>query len=337
MKICQVLYSQGSGGLERHTIELCNQLAQTNEVIFVGAEEYRSRLDSSVHFESVDVGYSRRNFLAIWRLYRILKKYNPQVVHAQANKAVAMVSRLIPFLSAATIATIHNVKRGRRAFEKYDRIIAVSSDIAQQFPGRQVEVIFNGIEPPENIDRNPSLLRTWLPVDYHGPCVLAVGRLVPAKGFDILLHAWQQVDACLLIAGDGEQRTLLESMISEYGLTDRVFLLGHRADVFELMASADLLVISSRREGFPYVMVEALHAGAIIISTRVPGATEILPEAALVPCEDADQLRKSVKVALADLDAYRTLYEPVWEMASNELTVKMMSKRTEDVYRQLVC
>ena len=336
MKICQVLYSQGGGGLERHTIELSNKLAQSNEVIFVGAEEYRSRLDKAVQFEPVNVNCSRRNLLAVWRLYRILKKHAPEVIHAQANKAVAMVSRLITFIDGATVATIHNVKRGRKSFKKFDRIIAVSGDIAAQFTDREVDVVFNGINPPQVIEKKPELLRSMLPEGYQGPCVLSVGRLVPAKGFDILLRAWRQIDACLFIAGDGEQYALLESMIGEYGLAQRVFLLGHRSDVFDLMASADLLVISSRREGFPYVMVEALHAGAIIISTRVPGATEILPEAALLPCEDESRLREGVETALDDLGTYRVMYEPVWEMARNELTVKMMSQRTEEVYRELL-
>jgi glycosyltransferase involved in cell wall biosynthesis len=336
MKICQVLYSQGSGGLERHAIDLCNGLAQTNEVVFVGAEEYRSRLDKSIYFEPVNVNCSRRNVLAVWRLYRILRNHAPEIIHAQANKAVAMVARLVPFLSSATVATIHNVKRGRQAFKKFDRIIAVSSELAQQFPDRKVDVIFNGIEPPQSIVKNSTLLRTMSPEGYNGPCILAVGRLVPAKGFDILLRAWRQIDSCLFIAGDGEQRGMLESMIIEYGLADRVFLLGHRSDVFDLMASADLLVISSRREGFPYVMVEALHAGTIVVSTRVPGASEILPDAVLLPCEDVGQLRERVKVISADLETFRDLYEPVWQLARSELTVEMMCKRTNEIYKQLV-
>ncbi|NCA23702.1 MAG: glycosyltransferase, partial [Betaproteobacteria bacterium] len=114
-----------------------------------------------------------------------------------------------------------------------------------------------------------------------GHRVLAVGRLVPAKSFDVLLDAWQSIEAPLVIAGSGPLAEVLQARLMSLGLHNRVRLLGHRDDVAQLMRSAELLVISSRNEGGPYVMTEALHARLPMVSTTVGATPEILPADAL--------------------------------------------------------
>lgn len=328
MKICQFVASAGTGGLERHVIELCNELSQRHEVTFIGAESFRPHLDARVRFETFPASGSRYSPRKLWRLYRILRRTQAQIIHAQANKAAAMVRILRPLLGARTVATIHNRKRSTRAFSGYDWVIGVSGKVAMQVQNTRRSVIFNGVVPgvqpaPEKADGIPLT-------------VLAVGRLVPAKGFDLLLDAWRNVDAPLDIAGDGPERHHLERLIGEYGLRDRVRLLGFRSDVAALLTKADLVVISSRREGFPYVLVEALHAKAIVLSTPVPGAVDVLPPEAVLSADSAHGLSEQINRALADLPGLRACFEPVWKFAQQELTVAAMTEKTESVYANLL-
>ncbi len=326
MKICQFVASSGSGGLERHVVDLCNALSERHEVTLIAAESFRSQLHKHVAFAPFPARGWRRSPRHLWRLYRILRRAQPDVVHAQASKAAAMVRILKPLLGAQTVATIHNRKRSSRAFDGYDWVIGVSGDVARQISSTRTSVVFNGINPPLPA---PSLRATGQPT------ALAVGRLVPAKGFDILLDAWRHVDAPLAIAGNGPELQGLQARIEEYGLSERVTMLGFRDDIPDLLRSAHLVVITSRREGFPYVLIEALHAQAVVLSTPVPGALDVLPGEAILSDPSPHAIAARINEVLADLPGLQDRFKPVWEFARRELTVSAMAAKTEAVYSQL--
>ena len=135
------------------------------------------------------------------------------------------------------------------------------------------------------------------------PVVLAVGRLVPQKNFHLLLDAasgWRGgEEPLLLIAGDGPEQGALRARIKSEKL--RVKLLGHRNDVVELLAAADLVVIPSRWEARSLVAQEALRAGVPVVATAVGGVPELVGDAAvLVPSGDPAALAAAVSALLAD-------------------------------------
>lgn len=337
MRICQILCGTGYAGLERHTVELVNGLARRGHAVtLVAHAEFAQRLDAGVGHVPLDLTGWRLNPILLARLLRALRHQQPDIVHAQANKAAAMVSAVATLVAARRIATVHNIKQHTGMFRRFDGVIAVSRAAAAQLTHPHVRVIHNGIAPPLTAQIPPGHTAQALGRALPRPLVLAVGRLVPAKGFDILIRAWEDIDATLVIAGEGPDRTLLEYMISERGLQDRICLAGHRNDVPALLADADLFVIASRREGFPYAMVEALHARKVLVATRVPGADEILPETRLVNCEDALALAACIRATLADLPAARADYAPVWDYAAAELTVARMVEHTEAFYCEVL-
>ena len=308
MKICQVIASHGWGGLS-----------------------------SQVRLEPMDLSAWRYQPAALFKLYRALRKHRPQVVHAQANKAAAMVGALRLVLRAKSVATIHNFKRSTRMYRSFDRVIAVSHHTAKQLGHPRTEVIYNGIEPPVPMVRTGlAYLREALGRELAQPAVLAVGRLVAAKGFELLLRAWVDVPAFLVIVGDGPEHGRLEALVRELGLSDRVMLAGYREDIVALLTNADMMVISSFKEGFSYVLAEGLHVRQVAVATRVPVAMEILPEGFLVDYGDPQALAETINSALRDPDATRRAFEPVWEFAARELTLKRMVEKTEQVYQKLL-
>lgn len=336
MRICQVLCGRGTGGLERHFVDLCNHLAERHEVIAIAHPEFRDRLSPRVDVEALDLSGWRYHPLLLARLYGLLRTHRPDIVHAQANKAAAMVGLLRPWLRAHCVATVHNLKRDTAMFRGYDRLIAVSRKVAEQFDQSQVDVIYNGIAPVAVAAEDGAHALRDAAGGMPGPVAVAVGRLVPAKGFDQLLRAWQGVAATLLIVGDGPERLRLEALLRELNLGGRVRLCGFRRDVPALLAAADVMVMASRNEGFPYVLVEGLHARRVVVSTRVPGALDILPPEFLVEYGDPGQLAGAVNRVLANLDAARRAFVPVWEFAARELTLARMVEKTEEVYRRVL-
>lgn len=321
--------------MERHFVDLCNQLSLRHQVIAVAHPEFHGRLGPDVLLESLDMTGWRYHPLSLLRLVRCVRRHRPDIVHAQANKAAAMVAAVRLGLGGARrVATIHNLKRDRSMFHSFDRVIAVSRRAAQQINHDRVDVVYNGIAPSASAEPPSATVLGTPGGDAMPPTAIAVGRLVPAKGFDVLLRAWRGVDANLFIVGDGPQRSRLASLIDELALGDRVRLLGHQHDVPALLAGADVVIIASRREGFSYVLAEALQARRVVISTRVPVADEVLPEMFLVNTEDPAALGAKIIEVLESLEAARKACEPLWQYAAQTFTVERMAAQTEDVYRR---
>ncbi|MFF1908504.1 glycosyltransferase family 4 protein [Kitasatospora sp. NPDC058218] len=143
------------------------------------------------------------------------------------------------------------------------------------------------------------------------PLVLAVGRLVPQKAFGLLLDAARELAALdpeplLLIAGDGPEAAGLRERVAAEKAAVR--LLGYRTDVPDLLAAADVLVVSSRWEARSLVVQEAMRAGVPVVATAVGGIPELVGDAAvLVPPGDAAALGRAVREVLGDPDRRRRL------------------------------
>lgn len=145
----------------------------------------------------------------------------------------------------------------------------------------------------------------WL-LDKNLPLIIAAGRLHHVKGFDDLLTAFAhlrvQQPARLIILGEGKARPELEKQIQDLGLGDAAQLAGRVASTAPWMARADLFVLSSRREGLPAVLIEALAIGMNVVATRCPsGPEEILEDGRwghLVPVGDPAALATAMADAL---------------------------------------
>jgi glycosyltransferase involved in cell wall biosynthesis len=187
-----------------------------------------------------------------------------------------------------------------RAYPHADAIVVQTATAAEWFRSHvrrypRIEVIPNPVAPAEHAAAaiDPAAR----------PFLLAAGRLVPQKGFDILIRAFAQVAArCagvdLAIAGEGPQEQELRTLTQEMGLRDRVRFLGGVRDLPRFMASALGFVLSSRFEGFPNVVLEALAHGLPVVATDCPGGPrEVLHGGRfglLVPSEDAAVLAQAM-------------------------------------------
>jgi len=173
------------------------------------------------------------------------------------------------------------------------------ADLARAFaPDLAVPVIPNGVDT--NLF-HPGPVR---PVEMDAPVrLLAVGRLVGQKGFDLLFEALARPGlerAELDLVGDGEWRAQLQAQAARLGLTERIRFRGwlDRADLATVYREADLFVLSSRDEGMPNVVLEAMASGLPVVSTAVAGACDLVADGGtglLVPTEDAGALADAIR------------------------------------------
>ncbi|MDT0277140.1 glycosyltransferase family 4 protein [Blastococcus goldschmidtiae] len=299
---------------------------------------------------------------AVLQLRRAL--VGADLVHAHGLRAglvAAAALRLggrqrLPGSNPPLVLTLHNalqegggrLRSALQALERLtvrgaDLVLAVSSDLAvnaRRAGARDVRVAPALAPPLPPAQRSRAEVREELGVADGRPLVVAVGRLHPQKGYDVLLDAvgrWAGDDAppLVAIAGDGPLQEELAARIDAERLP--VVLLGRRGDVADLLGAADVCVLPSRWEGSPFTAQESLRAGTPLVSTRAGGIPELVGEAAdLVPVGDATALADAVRRVLTDPAHAAGLAEAGRRQAARWPDEAGAGRRVVAVYRELL-
>lgn len=338
MKVCQLLVA-GTGGLSKHVIELSNELqGQGHKVIAVVPENCKEELDAGVQYCHLKQESKLRSLIYSLKLLLLIRKINPDVVHAHGKESAIHLGRIKPFIRAITIGTVHWHQKRRkdfRGFDKLDGVIGVGDGVLDLLKNKSRTVIYNGVKKPAASapDRVEFLGRLGL--NGERPLALAIGRLVHGKGFHVLLDAWCGVNANLLIIGDGPEFQTLNEQCRALGLEDRVRITGVIPDAASLLDIADIAIVSSFKEGFSYVIAESLVSGTPVISTEVNGADRLLPPQAVVSVGSADLLRDKINAYLSDKDAFSYLFSDVFSWAKTSLTLGEMAEQVVAYYNKV--
>lgn len=327
------------GGMEKHTADLAYGLSCRGHTVQVFAHpDYQNRFPKPILFHPVPVEQGRNNPYLIWRLRQLLKQNRPDICHAQGNKAATLLHRANLLLPnpwrPLTIGTVHNSKSSVQVFAHLDGAIAVSRSVLQTLDHPQGRFIHNGVASPAAT--TPESPRFAIPA--QRPLLIAMGRLEPTKQFDRLIEAWSRSEqpGVLTILGEGSERKKLQTLIDSLGLSDTVILPGMETDVLPWLQAATACVISSAREGFPYVMIEALMAGCPVLSTPVSDASDFLPETCLARSDTIHDLTNLLNTNLSASQSLREIQGPSFDKARTDLTLDAMVDQTMKYYRSLL-
>jgi glycosyltransferase involved in cell wall biosynthesis len=171
--------------------------------------------------------------------------------------------------------------------------------------------------------------------------VMTAARFAPEKGLEVLVRALARLPESLVTAvdlfGDGDERAVLETLIQQLGLRDRVRLCPWAADVPEQMARHDLFVLPSSAEGMPYVLLEAMAAGIPTVATDVPGSVEALDggrAGTLVPRGDAAALAAAIRRRLTQPAETRALIEGARQRVGDLYDLSNQMERTVSLWQR---
>ena len=266
---------------------------------------------------------------AIAATRRLLGATGARILHTHMAKA-GTVGRLAASSMSRRPRTVHTfhghvldgyfhpqvqrvfIELERRLAQRTDVLVAVSPEVRDSLQalgiGRQREfhVVPLGLdlEPFLAVDTPHGGLRASLSIGPTTPLVGVVGRLVPIKGVEVLLHAMALVpDVHLAIIGDGEERGRLSRQAAAMGLAGRVHFTGWWPDVPAAMSDLDLVVLTSRNEGTPVALIEAQAAGKPVVATDVGGVRHVIEHGVtgwLAPPGDAPAVARLIEAALTD-------------------------------------
>lgn len=199
------------------------------------------------------------------------------------------------------------------ALRNCDQVLAVSEALKGEIVGRlgvvpeRVTVLPNGIEVDRFIPQDRDAMRKSLGLNTSDRIAICVARLEPVKGVDLLIRAFARIQhkrERLVVIGDGSEMERLKALIAELGMSERVQLLGARPheEISRWINAADLLVLSSRTEGWPNVLMEAFACGKPVAAFRVGGVAEIVNHPALGILADPGDLEGLARAIEEGLD-----------------------------------
>lgn len=292
----------------------------------------------------------------LMRLADYCRSHNVRVIQGVRTDQLA---RLVGWMAGVPvvlggqrdICTGHHLASIRGVFDRRLSGIVANSEAAarhrQGLSGVRPEhfyVVPNGLDL-RPFDHSVSLERRVVAPDLppDAPTLIIVGRLkIETKGHRIVLEALTRPalhDTHLLVAGDGPDRAALEGLINQMGLHGRVHLLGHRADVANILLLSDVAVVASTNESSPNVILEAWAARRPVVATRVGGVPELVEHGAnglLVPPSNPDALAEAAATLLHNPALRNRLAQHGRATVERRYSAQTMAARMADLYDLLL-
>jgi len=354
MRVTLVISTFGAGGAERVMAAMANHWAEHGRevtlITLASAREDFYALNPRIKRIGLEAaGVSSNIAAAVWNNLQRLKRLRQEIRASRPDIVLSFIDKGNVLTLAATLALripvvvseridpqYHDIGSLwgwlRRVFYPQAAALVVQTDGLRDWAERivkshAVHVIPNPVKPMLNGDAHVSGFQG------NGCRAVAMGRLVTQKGFDLLLRAFAQCAAkhagwSLIIAGEGPERTHLETLASDLGIRDRVRLVGVVQEPFSVLRGADLFVMSSRYEGFPNALLEAMACGCAVISTDCSsGPRDIIRDGidgVLVRPDDVDSLAAAMDRLMGDQVARRGLEKRATEVSERFSTEKVM-------------
>ena len=317
MKILYLITGLGLGGAEKVVCDLADQMSNLGhqvKIAYLTGEILVRPKNVNVDIIPLDLNNLYGLYSASNKYKKLIQDFQPDVVHAHMVHA-NIFARLnhLSFKYIRLICTAHNSHEGGRlrmlAYKLTNFLSNLNTNVSQEasesliskgaFNKNNLITVYNGIDLNKfnffNKDKSSNELS-----------FLSVGRFNKQKDYPNLFQAISILkntinkEVKFYIAGDGELRPQLEQLIVDLGISDCVVLLGKRSDIPNLLNKADYFILSSRHEGLPTVVIEAMACGTFVIATDCGGSAEIMGDTGiLVPPQNSEALAEALKEAVS--------------------------------------
>jgi glycosyltransferase involved in cell wall biosynthesis len=316
---------------------------------------------SGVHVHRVEVG--ARSFLSErGAVERAIQEGGIDVLHTHGYRSDLLHGYLGRRSRIPVVSTLHGSSRmggASHLFERlqlealrsFDATVAVSRPLVEELVGAgvptgRIHFIRNPWSPPSDpLDRSSA--RAALGLSDDGVVIGWVGRMIPVKGCDLFLESLSRLEPLLpdgrawraVVIGDGPESEVLQSAAKGLGLSDRVRFAGALPEAARFMRAFDLFVLSSRSEGTPMVLLEAMGAGIPVVAFGVGGVPDVIGGEGsgwIVPPENPDRLADAIREALEEPGAAALRAERARGRLQARHDLKAWARRHVELYEAVV-
>lgn len=360
MKILHLISSGGMYGAEAVILNLCSAInragAHTSAIaVFANTSQPNfqlrdAALAAGIETHTIDCRGQLDSSVPA-RLQQLIRETQTDVVHTHGYKADIYAWWGLR-RAGVLVATCHNWIDNdaalrvygwldRIVLRRFSRVVAVSEAVKSRLLNAglaedRVSLIRNGIllEPFQAAAaERSSMARPFCTVGF-------VGRLSPEKGPDIFVRAAALVlerfpSTKFILAGEGPEREALQTLIAELGVAEQVRLLGRQDDMPSLYAKLDIMVLSSRTEGLPMALLEAMASGLSVVATNVgaiPTVIENGHSGLLAPANDPSAIAGCISGLLADRARRHSMGESAKDLVTSQFSAEHMAEQYIRVY-----
>lgn len=358
MRIVQVITRPQRRGAEIFAIQLAEQLLILgHEVTVISLFRSAHGLAFSGKFIRMDLAYrGKLDLQSFWLLSKELRTLQPDIVQANASETLRMCVGSRYFFKGSYKLMYRNANQigdllkgnlhkawNKWLLSKVDGIISVSKaskmDLLNTFSSKKpIEVIPIGINPPQILKSMESEIES-MPDSY----LIQIGGLVPEKdplGMLSIFAGLQNQNIHLVFLGSGPLDSPLVHEINRLGLDGRVHLIPNQQNIFPYLKTAKALVMPSKIEGLPGVILEAMFIGVPVIAYGVGGIPEVLKNAETgwcIPPKDQNGFIQAIEEVLAmDFDSRDVILSNAFQLVSSNYSLKKVALQFEDFYKRLL-
>ncbi|MEO1085428.1 MAG: glycosyltransferase family 4 protein [Acidobacteriota bacterium] len=364
MKIAHCIHGVGLGGAQQVVRHIVGARSEGFEYVVLASMSgvFHGQIeDAGAEVQVLPRRLPKFDPFWMWSLRRAMRREQVYLVHAHLFGDSLHGYLAARRLGLPVVLTLHNIVEARSGIQRrgYGWLldqplepVACAAFVRRSFQDHygeradRITTIQNAVDiPSDAVDpaRSRGVLEDELGVRPGATVLAGVGRMVNQKAFEHLIDAvarlrGEDLDVQLILFGEGELKATHRARAERLGLGDAVIFGGFRSDIRELMAAIDVVVFSSRQEGLPMVLLEAMAAGRAVVATRVGGIPEAVDddvEALLVPSEDVDALAQALERAVSDPALRARLGEAGRRRYRESFTVGRMARAYEALYRRL--
>jgi glycosyltransferase involved in cell wall biosynthesis len=363
MKILLLTDDMLPGGVERHVVHLANGLYERGINVSVAATEgsFRASLNPSIRFIPLPLlrkGSFRKRIMGIPRslliLHTFIKSNDISIIHSH-KRYTDLIAKLILLFKKDIkhVSTCHSTFTNMRWLSFFGQYtIACSKTVEKMLIKsfgllpRSLCTIHNGVpglQVYEGDRKNELKVEMGIPVECKVLC--SVGSLTRQKNPEILLHAFTELlsekdvaNMHLIFVGEGELRINIEKYIDENNLQSKISILPSNTAVENIFNISDFCVLTSDREGFPLVLLEAASIGKPYIATNVGGIAEFIvdrKEGILIEPNDIYALKKAISYLVNNADAAVSMGRNAQRKCLEHFNLENMLTRTIEVYKNI--
>ena len=361
MKIAHLINSLGTGGAERlvlDTVPLYQGYGITTDVIVANGKNYPFMQELKASHKGKVISLSEGsvyNPLLVFKIMHQFRHYDIVHVHLFPVQYFAVVAKWLSRAKVKLVFTEHNTSNRRlnkwyfKAIEKliygaYSSVVCITTEIKLIYENylpkhkKKFLLIENGVNiasiqkviPIEKLSLGKSILETDV-------LLIQVASFREQKDQATLIKSMALLpqEIKLLLVGEGATKNSCMQLVKELALMERVFFLGIRMDVPQLLKTADIVVLSSKHEGLSLSSIEGMASGKPFVASRVPGLSDLVENAGvLFECGNEKELARCIQELIDDQFYYRKVAQACQERAEGYTVEKMVSAHIE-LYKKL--
>lgn len=369
MKVLHLISGGDTGGAKTHIISLIkgiDKLIDAKVICFIKDVFYDDAKSSGINIEVYEQK-GRADMSVIRRLVEEIEKEDYDIIHCHGARANFNAMFLKRKIKKPLITTVHsdykldfkdNIYKNivfttlnKFALNRFEYYIAISDTFKEMLVSRgfnkdKIFTVYNGIDMEQELNyvSKKEFLDRYKINDQGRTIVGIIARLDQVKDHETFIKAASSLlkerdDILFLIAGDGNDKKRLISLVEDFGLRDKIYFLGFVKDQYSFFNTIDINTLTSLSESFPYAILEGAIMKKPIISTDVGGLSQLIQQGNngyLIAVGDSENLANKINILANDKDKLKDMGENLYNKVRDNFSSDSMAKEHVKIYEEII-